>query len=702
MPPASRSSTTSSISLYLLPYKSLYIHQALIVAVTNYPPRSLKPLQKWLWMSLAMGLGWSLPVALLLNHLPLVERLESYMRDWRLRSRPARVAVGEIPLQVIDLNSVKFQNMEDSRYRYCQLVTYLLEEARVKVVALNLPTTFVIAMSSADSCLQDLIARYPNRLVLIAYTNSLRTQSSPSPLPLYNHLLPIDERTMKPLVAIDQIQGFFEYYPDPQFPPALTSPARSMCLKGKFMGAGISKTQQFQSFAPLVVQKFGYSPSSVLPSLLIPHFWGRSGTFSSVSIDQLCPEGEGCGAERHLRQSLYQKIALIGLTRPEDQYESPFAMPSPWGEPMSAVEIQANLLAGLLTQTYYRTPPHSFIVALLSLGTLALSGAIAWRFFGSRTTHILSSGVIVLCFGGYLGLAMLGLERGWLLPVVHPMLLWGLTGIALSVSLVSWQRRQWLAAQLQELDQLKIVERQASVFHAQKLLERVATDVHDGPLQELKLVMDRLEELQCHHRLSEIDPIIDQIERIGHSLREQLNDTCKLAHKLEITPQLRAGLDIGIRSCLQEFIRSGELKLRVVDNLKPLREPHLNSDWIAAREDILRFAREAIANIVHHAQPPHGTATQVIATLNQQGSLGILTLENDSFQPLDHLLRKNQPNRGGYGTKVMETIASSLPDGRWHREWLSEGGMRVSLEWNLSAFTGTQSSTERPLFSYER
>jgi signal transduction histidine kinase len=432
------------------------------------------------------------------------------------------------------------------------------------------------------------------------------------------------------------------------------------------------------------------------------HFWGRIGTFPSVSIDRLCPEGDRCKAERHLRQSLYQKIVLLGLTRPEDQYESPFAMPSPWGEMMPAVEIQANLLASLLTQTYYHTLPKDAIFALLSLGTLALSGAIAWRFFGSRRTHILSSSAIALWFGGYLGLAMLSFGQGWLLPVVYPVLLWGLTGIALSVNLVSWRRHQWLAAQLQELDQLKSVERQASVFHAQKLLERVATDVHDGPLQELKLVMDRLEELQCNSRLPEINPIIDQIERIGHSLREQLNDTCQIANKLEITPQLRAGLDIGIRYCIHALIRSGELQLRVVDNLKPIQEPSINSDWIAAREDILRFAKEALANIIHHAQPPHGTATQVIATLNQQRSRCILSLENDSFQPLDHLLSKNQPNRGGYGTKVMETIASGLPDGCWHREWLPEGGMKVSLEWNLFAFTVTESPTEYPLVSHER
>ena len=43
-------------------------------------------------------------------------------------------------------------------------------------------------------------------------------------------------------------------------------------------------------------------------------------------------------------------------------------------------------------------------------------------------------------------------------------------------------------------------------LYARKLLHRIATDIHDGPLQEFKIVMDRIELLQLDHPDLE-DPI---------------------------------------------------------------------------------------------------------------------------------------------------------------------------------------------------
>jgi signal transduction histidine kinase len=51
-----------------------------------------------------------------------------------------------------------------------------------------------------------------------------------------------------------------------------------------------------------------------------------------------------------------------------------------------------------------------------------------------------------------------------------------------------------------------------------------------------------------------------------------------------------------------------------------LPEPELNSVWIEQREEIYRFFREALNNVIQHAQPPHGTATQVCISLRQEVS----------------------------------------------------------------------------------
>jgi signal transduction histidine kinase len=245
-----------------------------------------------------------------------------------------------------------------------------------------------------------------------------------------------------------------------------------------------------------------------------------------------------------------------------------------------------------------------------------------------------------------------------------------------------WAVQQDLINQQQcEIDRLQNVEQTALISQARKLMHRLASDIHDGPLQELKVIMDRLELLQLQHPEQSIDPILDQLATLGTHLRQHLSRTNAIA--LDITPELRNGLDKGIQSQLTELLESGELTLQVIQQLQPLTEPILNSWWFEAREDIYRFFKEAIHNVIHHAQPPHGTATQVIVSLKQQDNQAILTIENNgaflgakAFEPT-----AQHRQRGGYGTKLMDTIAAELPDGKIQRISLREGGLRVQLTW---------------------
>ena len=43
-------------------------------------------------------------------------------------------------------------------------------------------------------------------------------------------------------------------------------------------------------------------------------------------------------------------------------------------------------------------------------------------------------------------------------------------------------------------------------------------------------------------------------------------------------------------------------------------------------------------------------------------------------------------NYVGYGTKMMNTITSDLPEGEWGRKYLENGGVRVALKWNMNYF----------------
>ncbi|MHC5729803.1 MAG: sensor histidine kinase, partial [Nostoc sp.] len=201
---------------------------------------------------------------------------------------------------------------------------------------------------------------------------------------------------------------------------------------------------------------------------------------------------------------------------------------------------------------------------------------------------------------------MLSSWQGLIIPLVIPILIWMATGVSVAICLLFWQKQQQLIQQRR-----KLAERQAVLFQTRKLLHRVAADIHDGPLQELKLVMDGVELLAIKHPAINPNPLLDRLEAVGRNLRDQLRNTRTIAEKLEVTPELQTGLDKGIQQQLQQLIDSGELILKVNAHLQPLLEPELDSTWIDAREDIFRFFKEAIANVIRHAQPPNGSATQV-------------------------------------------------------------------------------------------
>ncbi|WP_271251776.1 sensor histidine kinase [Pseudanabaena sp. Chao 1811] len=290
--------------------------------------------------------------------------------------------------------------------------------------------------------------------------------------------------------------------------------------------------------------------------------------------------------------------------------------------------------------------------------------------------------LILLSSLGILGVVMFWAQMH--IPIVIPLLILVVIGLLILFSLrLNWQKNLIYEQQC-EIDRLHTIEQAAVISQARKLLHRIAANIHDGPLQELKLVMDQLEFLQMNSPDGNFNPILDRLEDLGDRLRQQLNQTRELA--LEITPDLREGLDIGITKKLQYLVESGELKLNVIKNLQPLTEPQLNSLWLEDREDIYRFFNEAIANVIHHAQPPQGIATEVRINLWQQAQHCTLIIENNG-EILDKSIIESIPQqfkRGGYGMKLMETIASELPNGRFEKINLDAGGMCVQLSWNLA------------------
>ena len=640
----------------------------------------------WRGIVICLGVSLNLAYGVLLSNIPLMKVLELDVQDSLMKLKHPVTQSNQILLIHIKPIS-ETESFSVGPGFYADLVSHLIK-AETGVVVLNFPSYWTEATDESDTAMRDLLREPENqkRIVLVARTNQL-SRTNPPELAIYNRFLCCDDKD-ELLAPPEEVQGFFEYESAFRRPGILTNPARRIRLTGRFRGKdNPDQIYRIQSFAVLADQKFRDSlqnqdvASPIRRRDLISeqssyriNFFESNTPFNTLPVESICfPLFDSCellpSADRKLQQ-VHNKIVLIGFSEEQDYlYSTAIRLASM--QKIPAVVVQANLLANLLTDSFYRSPPKWLEGVILFIGGVLVSGLVVSSIGKSSRSlkqWALLMGLVMI--GGYGGLRLIFLWVRVIPPLVLPGLAWLTTGISLAVSL-------WIARLL--LPEVQgSVERRAIILYARKLLHRIATDIHDGPLQEFKIVMDRIELLQLEHPALETQSILERLERIGFDLRNQLVDTRVIAKRLEVTPELRAGLDMGIRIKLAQLIQSGELTLAVSQTLQPLGEPFLDSAWIANREDIFNFFREAITNVIRHAQPPHGEATQVIVRLWREASQCHLLIENDGCK---HYSTPAKP--GSYGTKLMETVASELPGGSWERVALPEGGMRVKLTWTL-------------------
>jgi signal transduction histidine kinase len=628
----------------------------------------------WQRTALWLGIGWSLLWSVVLSDLPLIQHLDLSQHDrLTLLSHP-RTPPPEIVLVTITEADLKTWGLAKEPIIYSNLVNRLLE-ADAAVVVLNLLPNWVQTSDHPNNPIKTLVQRHSSRIVLVLPTSSA-TQPNPTEWRNYEYFLPTTDKG-KPLFPPQSILGFAEYEPEAKHPQSIRSTARQASLSGQFtLTHSLERIQVLDSAALLTLKKFKphKQPLQTPQTPIQIHFWGATGTFPTLKVQSVLSNNSSF-------PPVGDKIVLVGFS--DINHPDAFAIRSPFGELMPAVELQANLLASLLAGSFDQIVPSWLQKALIVLGGILIS---QWIVFGKLDNRARKRywywlyPVLGLSGFGLVSLVLFG--QGWILPITLPLFTWTATGVSVFISLLLGVQKDLINQQQCEIARLHSIEQAAAISQAKKMLHRIAANIHAGPLQELKLVMDRLEMLQLNGGALNLDPVLDQLENLGHNLRQQLNQTRAIT--LEIAPELKAGLDAGIRAKLQQLVSSGELTLRVIQQLQPLEEPESNSLWLEAREDIYHFFCEAIHNVIRHAQPPHGTATQVQVSLCQPDRHCTLTIENDGakldpsvFEP------STMPRtRGGYGMKLMKMIASELPNGTLECVALPEGGMRVQLSWN--------------------
>ncbi|MGY2793068.1 signal transduction histidine kinase [Thermostichus sp. MS-CIW-36] len=701
-------------------------------------PARLSPSRRRLGWALAWGLGWAALLNLSAQH-PLLVRMESDAQEWLYAWRGPQQPSPEVVIVGIDghissqgeSNDVALQHFRErisgaehlgqkvdfllERANYAGLTLRLLEEAKARVVVLNLPSSFVVPQNlgneNLDAPLRQVVQRYPDRLVLATRSSESFGRSE---INIYNHFLPFSSLRLEYLVPPEHVQGVVQHRVDS------AGILRQAQLRGLYLRRDSQEEQMFASVEALAFAKYDPERASrwfrergLQPIQFNP--LGSQHGIPIIPIERVCPPavlqaGSGSVApminpsqacrgqegipplDPEVADQLRDKIVLVGFV---GGYPETFPVRTADGSQIAAVELQAQILSSLLTGEVYQSVPEGVaaaVVLLLGVGTGLLlvlyrpplrsrqrCGALLSHWGWKQQQFLLRPMVGLAVYEGW-AVAQFLLWR-WVWPLVLPALASGLTGVSLLLTLIIVENQERLLAQQQELERLRRAEQEAAIDQARKLLYRVATDIHDRELQELKVVMDDLESLQWQQQQGRspdpavYDHLLEQLERIGRGIRNQLNDVRTLAAKLRISPSLREGLHRGIEIYLDELIQAGSLTLSVERQLQPLQEPN-TGEWFDQREDILRFLREAIGNVIAHVQPPKGNASFVRVSLAQTNRHCCLSVVNDGIEYAPGL-------SGGYGSKAMNTIARYLPKGSWHRTRTPEGHTHVELHWEM-------------------
>lgn len=654
-------------------------------ALTRSPHRG-----RWGW-GLAWGLGWATLLTVAAGT-PAILQLESDWQERILRWRGPRLPAPEVAIVGIDgqiegvTDGEGNQTIEFAleRVNYAALALRLLDEAQARVVVLNLPASFVVPQTlgneDLDAPLRQVIQGYADRVVLAARVSESFQRAETN---VYNHFLPISSLDFEYLVPPERAQGFVQYRTDE------LGILRQVRQREPLLRRDSNELQSFDSVEALALEKFDRDRAAETFEALGASFrfvpLGPPGQIPIVPIERVCqprvtdaclepPDPEALAA-------LADKIVLVGFVGGSPEI---FPLPTAYGEDIGSVEVQGQILSSLLKIAAQRS-----FSPRVAAGVAFLSGAVAGSIMAAGTGQAATSPRSRLARSPYsrFGLVAIGLASYWgwgvsqlwladrIWPLAVPLLTGAATALSTAVTVVLLNNRDRLRAQQMEMAAMRQAERDAAIQQARKVLYRVATDIHDCELQELKLVMDSLEVWQWQNPDLDCDKVLAQLEAIGSGIRLQLNDVRSLASKWGISDTLKGGLHQGMHDYLDALVEAGTLVLSVERDIAPLQETNL-SEWFDAREDIMRFFREAIANVIHHVQPPKGTATAIQIRLAQTGQQCSLAVSNDGTED------RPAVRSGGYGTKAMNTIAQNLPQGRWHRHHEPDG-CRVELHWDM-------------------
>ena len=626
----------------------------------------------WTKLTIIGGIFWSIFYVLILSNIPLVDKLELYLYDILAGYLTSKTITKDLIILKLKEEDLRQQGLLNESVFYADLVQKIIKN-RAGIVILNLLPNWVnnYEYEEISYPIKSLVTNYSEQIVIVTPTNRIGEHEKPEII-IYNKFIPFDSLG-EPEISPEEILGFFEYEKEAETPITINSSARKSYLYGEFIPSdNLEDIKNFKSFALLAFNKYHNQLKSTNKSQKYPHklnikFLDRTLNFTTFDLQNF----------NNLSSNyLANKIVLVGFA----EIDKPHAMPvkAPWGELMNSVELQANILANLINGNYYQTIPYFINIFFIAIGSVLISIIVNNFYLNNKNIYLVLILFIMLIY-------ILSVIFSWyfrlIFSIILPIFTWILTAISLKINLKLIEQQNKIQQQKNELDRLQSIERKAIISYAKKLLHRVASNIHDGPLQELKMVMDEIELLEIEQQDEKLNLILDKLESMGKNIRIYLDNTRNLS--FEISPELRQGLDLGIKKKIAHLREIKKLNFQIKYNLNKLKEPKLNSLWLESREDIFRFFSEAINNVIKHAQYPYGNASYLEINLYQQQEKAILEIINDGAKitTTNNTIRK----KGGYGTKLMSTIASELPEGNYEFD-LTTNIYSVKLTWNMDFF----------------
>ncbi len=174
---------------------------------------------------------------------------------------------------------------------------------------------------------------------------------------------------------------------------------------------------------------------------------------------------------------------------------------------------------------------------------------------------------------------------------------------------------------------------------------RVATSLHDGPIQRLGALSLRLELLADQVTRGEVEEAFASMHRVRDEVAAEMHALRRLMSSLRPPAIDERGLVHALRECANQLL-DRDVAVEVASSVDTARDPELETV-------VYRIAREALLNVDKHAQ-----ARRVDVSLSQRGNELVLSIRDDG-RGFDAWAYATSPERYP-GLLSMQELAQSL------------------------------------------